>query len=129
MIAVILTGFCAAILWVAQGKYFTKCATIESRGLYFGRFWSFYSGSQILSSLFGFLLLHAKIGHLDKTWFHVVMATISFVAVIIFSRVKLPYVHSSNILQRSFRLSNQSNYYTDPGDSMVRSQSEFSMKF
>ena len=44
-ICVTINGFAAAVLWVAQGKYFSKCATPDSRGFYFGLFWSFYSGS------------------------------------------------------------------------------------
>lgn len=45
IIAVILNGFGAAIIWVAQGEYFQKCATKKTKGFYYGFFISIYQGS------------------------------------------------------------------------------------
>jgi MFS family permease len=44
-LSVILNGLGAAVIWVAQGEYFSKCATEQSKGFYFGIFWSWYQGS------------------------------------------------------------------------------------
>ena len=53
ILSVILNGFGAAIIWVAQGEYFSKCTNEEGKGFFFGFFWSVYQGSQIFGSLFG----------------------------------------------------------------------------
>jgi len=41
----ILTGAGSAIIWVAQGEYISECATPDSKGFYFGLFWSIYMSS------------------------------------------------------------------------------------
>jgi len=63
---VIINGFGAAVIWIATGEYFSKCATEKSRGFYFGLFWSIYQGSQIFSSLIGALMFKFNV---IKTYF------------------------------------------------------------
>ena len=45
VISVIINGVGAAILWVAEGEYMSKCATEDTKGFYFGMFWSIYQAS------------------------------------------------------------------------------------
>jgi hypothetical protein len=45
LITSILAGFGEALTWVAQGKYFADCATVHTKGFYFGYFWAFYMAS------------------------------------------------------------------------------------
>lgn len=39
------SGFMGSILWVAEGKYISECATDETKGFYFSYFWMFYMQS------------------------------------------------------------------------------------
>lgn len=41
----ILGGFGEALQWVALGKYVSDCATVRSKGFFFGYFWAFYMAS------------------------------------------------------------------------------------
>ena len=43
--AAILNGFGASILWTAQGEYVSRCGNIESKGFFFGYFWSIHQAS------------------------------------------------------------------------------------
>jgi hypothetical protein len=40
-----VSGFLGSLLWVAEGKYISECATEETRGFYFSYFWAFYMTS------------------------------------------------------------------------------------
>lgn len=115
-ISMVLNGCGASILWVAQGKYFSKCATNESRGFYFGLFWSIYQGSQIFGNLFSALLFYEKVANVGKTVFHLVMTGIAIIAVIGFRLVQKPFVHSGVNSRKEMRLSNQSCYFSDGGN-------------
>lgn len=44
-IASITSGLGAALLWVAQGKYISDCATPNTKGFFFGAFWAIYMAS------------------------------------------------------------------------------------
>lgn len=57
MIAAILNGLGGGILWCSLGKYISACATEETKGYYFGVFWFFYMGSQVVGSLLGAFIL------------------------------------------------------------------------
>lgn len=37
-----VSGFFSSLLWVAEGKYISDCATEETKGFYFSYFWAFY---------------------------------------------------------------------------------------
>jgi len=42
MIISAVSGFFGSLLWVAEGKYISDCATEETKGFYFSYFWAFY---------------------------------------------------------------------------------------
>ena len=37
-----VSGFFGCLLWVAEGKYISECATEDTKGFYFSYFWAFY---------------------------------------------------------------------------------------
>ena len=43
--AAITSGIGSSLLWVAEGKYISDCATEKSKGFFFGYFWAFYMAS------------------------------------------------------------------------------------
>lgn len=45
LVASISSGLGSALLWVAQGKYISECATPNTKGFYFGFFWAIYMAS------------------------------------------------------------------------------------
>ena len=117
-VSVILNGLGASVLWVAQGEYFSKCATEESKGFYFGLFWSIYQGSQILGSFFGGLIFGQNY---SKTLFFIIMSSIALLATISFGFTRRPYVHLSQQKEQA-HLSNEDLYYTSGLDSMAESK-------
>ena len=104
----ILNGLGASVLWVAQGEYFSKCATESTKGFYFGLFWSWYQGSQILGSFFGGLIFGENY---SKTIFFVIMSAIALFATICMGFTRKPYIYQCQYKQ-SILLSNQELYYT-----------------
>ena len=53
-----LNGVGASILWTAQGKYISECATNKNKGRLNSYFWVFYMSSQIIGNLVGSIVLH-----------------------------------------------------------------------
>jgi len=45
------------LLWVAEGKYISECATETTKGFYFSYFWMFYMLSQVFGNLIAALIL------------------------------------------------------------------------
>ena len=45
MIISAASGFMGALLWVAEGKFISECASEETKGFYFSYFWMFYRQS------------------------------------------------------------------------------------
>jgi hypothetical protein len=39
VLSAIFNGFGAAILWCSEGNYLSNCATVKTKGFYFGLFW------------------------------------------------------------------------------------------
>lgn len=108
VMSVILNGFGAAIIWVAQGEYISKCATEESKGFYFGFFWSIYQGSQIFGSLFGSMLFKYEF---DKTEFSLIMSATAFFACLMLMFVRMPRV-PYGMEHKQFGLAKEELYYT-----------------
>lgn len=52
-----VSGFFGSLLWVAEGKYISDCATEKTKGFYFSYFWAFYMQSQIFGNLIAALIL------------------------------------------------------------------------
>ena len=57
IITAAMNGFGAAMLWVAQGKYISQCASEENKGIFNGIFWAFYQASQVLGNVIGAFIL------------------------------------------------------------------------
>ena len=110
IIASIVAGFGSSIIWVAQGQYLSKCATAETKGLYFGMFWSVYSLSQVLGNLFGAIVFENQ---LTKTELHLIMTGVALLGVFSFFFTRRPFIHRTVAPRRSFKLSNERDYYTD----------------
>jgi len=113
IICAIVGGFGSSIIWVAQGQYFSKCATAETKGFYFGFFWSIYACSQIFGNLFGAIMFDSQ---LTKTELHLIMTGVALLGVFSFLFTTKPFVHRTVEPRRSFKLSNESCYYTDNND-------------
>jgi MFS family permease len=106
IVSVILNGLGASVLWVAQGEYFSKCATEKSKGFYFGLFWSMYQGSQIFGSFFGGLIFGENY---SKTAFFIIMSIIALLATVSMAFTRRPYVSHQ---KHTILLSNEELYYT-----------------
>lgn len=56
-----LNGFGASILWVAQGRYVSECATEQNMGKFNAIFWAIYMGSNLVGNLFAaFVIVNVK---------------------------------------------------------------------
>ena len=113
IIASIVAGFGSALIWVAQGQYLSKCATAETKGLYFGVFWSVYSLSQIIGNGLAALVFTYKN---TKTELHIIMTGVALIGVFSFVFTRRPFIHRTVAPRRSFKLSNEKDYYTDYDD-------------
>jgi predicted MFS family arabinose efflux permease len=117
IISVILNGIGASLIWVAQGEYFSKCATEQTKGFYFGLFWSIYQGSQIFGSYFGGLIFSENY---SKTKFFIIMSIIALLATISMAFTKTPYVHRGQS-KTPLLLNKEDLYYTTQVIEMARS--------
>ena len=77
ILAAILNGFGASILWVGQGIYVGKCCNSQNSGLYYGIFWSMFMFSQI----FGNVMAAFVIDLFSQQVMFFVMASFSFFGV------------------------------------------------
>ena len=73
----IVSGLGAALLWVSQGIYIAECATERTKGFFFGFFWSFQMGSQIVGNLFAAYVF--KGGH-DMIGFYMIMSGLAIIS-------------------------------------------------
>lgn len=119
---VFFSGVGAALLWVAQGEYFSLCMTEESKGFYFGFFWSIYQSSQIFGNLFGAVLLKALS---DMVGFFIIMSIIALLASISFLFIRKPHVHRGRRKDAN-DLANESQYFTEDS---IMGQSIVDMRF
>ena len=86
LIAAAINGFGASILWVAQGKYISMCASNENKGSYNGIFWAFFMSSQVFGNLMGAFVL----GNLTKFTFYCVMTALCIAASFFFLLLSKP---------------------------------------
>ena len=82
----VLGGLGEAIMWVAQGKYISDCATEKTKGFFFGYFWIFYMASQI----FGSILAAIVFEYFSLSTFYVTMTMFTMISGVIFYFVKDP---------------------------------------
>ena len=45
-----ISGIASAFLWIASGTYIARCATHDTKGFYYGYFWSMCTCSQIIGN-------------------------------------------------------------------------------
>ncbi|CDW79582.1 major facilitator superfamily protein [Stylonychia lemnae] len=86
------SGFMGSILWVAEGKYISECATEETKGFYFSYFWMFYMQSQVFGNLIAALVL----GEMDQVSYFIIMSVIAFIASISFAFLRQPKKVATN---------------------------------
>lgn len=82
----VIGGYGQAILWTAQGEYVSLCAKEETKGFYFGFFWTIYMSSQIIGNAIGGYIITKANGPV----FFIIMFGIMLVAVLGFCFVILP---------------------------------------
>jgi hypothetical protein len=75
-----VNGIGEAIMWVAQGKYISDCATVNNKGFFFGYFWAYYMSSQI----FGNFIAAVVLGKISQTAYVVIMTVLTLAAAILF---------------------------------------------
>jgi len=90
VVAALLNGFGAGILWCSEGNYTSQCATERSKGYFFGLFWFIFQASQVGGSLIGAGILTAGF---RQTWLYVILSALGLIASIslIFVRKPLPH--------------------------------------
>ena len=122
--AAILNGFGASILWTAQGEYVSRCGNVESKGFFFGYFWSIHQASQILSCVLGGLIFEYKI---KKYQFSLIMGLTALVGTSMFLCIQKPFVHNTK-LKKSTNLGREEDYFTVDGKSDTMSRSGFGLR-
>jgi len=84
--AAVLNGFGASILWPAQAKYVTICASDRNEGLFNGVFSAIFMSS----SVFGYLMSAFLIGAVNLSVFFTILTIISLLASILFLLLPKP---------------------------------------
>ena len=67
-----INGIGAGILWVAQGKYISTCASEQNKGFYNGYFWAIMVSSFVFGNIIGVVVL--KDGSKKSTLFEIFAA-------------------------------------------------------
>ena len=57
-----LTGIGDALIWIVQGEYLAQCATEETKGFYYGYFWVWFMGAQIVGNAAGAFMIKSTMG-------------------------------------------------------------------
>lgn len=83
-----VAGFTTGLLWTSQGVYIAECATEETKGFYFGFFWTMYTFSQVVGNLVAALVL----GNTDEETYFIVMTVIAGVSSIFFITLRKPRI-------------------------------------
>ena len=91
LLASCISGFTTGLLWTSQGVYISNCATEETKGFYFGFFWTVYTGSQLVGNLVAALV----IGNTNEVVYFSVMAVIAFASSLLFITLRKPSISSS----------------------------------
>jgi len=82
----VITGLGQSMIWVAQGEYISLCATDDTRGFYFGLFWSIYMSSQIFGNFTGAIIITRASG----PTFFLIMGAIMFIGALLNIFLKKP---------------------------------------
>ena len=87
IITAAITGAGAGILWVAQGKFLTLCATNNNRGFIAAYFWMIFMGSQIIGNLIAAKVLHSGA---QKTTLFILFSIMAVVGSLLMLVLKVP---------------------------------------
>ena len=69
LIAGLINGFGAGLLWVGQGKYVSSWSDESNKGLYFGLVWALFASNFVLANILGTLLISDSFSCIPS-WFH-----------------------------------------------------------
>ncbi len=75
-----INGFGASILWVAQGRYISRIANDENKGMFNSIFWAFFMSTQVIGALFAAIVLQ----NTDAFTFYCIMTSVCFLASLFF---------------------------------------------
>ena len=89
IICALINGFGAALIWVANGNYISKCATPKTKGFFYGFFWVVFMSSQVVGSLIGAAILESG---KDQTFFYLALGCLAAVASLSFWFTRDPLV-------------------------------------
>lgn len=98
------------------------CVTEESKGFYYGMFWSIYQSSHIFGSLFGAIVLYEG---QNLSVFILIMAIFAILATISFLFIRKPFVPNGRMID-SCHLAGESVYFTESvlGQSLLNQRYE-----
>jgi MFS family permease len=75
-----INGIGEALLWVAQGKYISDCASEYNKGFFYSYFWAYYMSSQIFGNYIAGLVL----GKLTQSSYVIMMSVLTLGATLLF---------------------------------------------
>ena len=81
-----VSGFFGSLLWVAEGKYISECASEDTKGFYFSWFWFFYNASQVVGNLIAAVIL----GNFNQVSYFSIMTVTAFLASASFGFLRKP---------------------------------------
>lgn len=100
LVASVLTGFGASVLWVAQGSFITMSSNDSNRGRIAGMFWACMQASAIVGPAVSYFLLSFLKGSqsgLDTTMYTVFTSVAAFGGVLLLTLRKPALVEQSSI--------------------------------
>ena len=100
LIASVLTGFGASVLWVAQGNFITMSSNDSNRGRIAGMFWACMQASAIIGPALSYFLLSFLSGSqaaLDTTMYTVYTSVAAFGGILLLTLRKPVLVDQSSI--------------------------------
>lgn len=89
LVASVVIGFGAAILWVAQGSYLMACSPDGAKGRNAGIFWGIFQLCNVVGNLASYFVLQ----YLSHTWLFVILAICGALGVVVLCLLKPPYAY------------------------------------
>lgn len=86
LVAAVINGFGAAILWVAQGQYISRCANDKNKGEYNSIFWALFMCSGVVGNLMGAFV----VANVKQSTFYTVLTAFCIISSLFFLLLKEP---------------------------------------
>ena len=86
LVAAMINGFGASILWVAQGQYISMCANDKNKGYFNSVFWSLV----MCAGIFGNLMAAFVIANVEQSTFYCVMTVFCIASSLFFLFLRKP---------------------------------------